>query len=45
MYLYVGLCLVIFIISIDKICDKLENIETALLMQNMELKKIREGNE
>ena len=32
-------------IGINRICDKLEDIETALLMQNMELMKIRQGTD
>ena len=32
-------------IGINRICDKLEDIETALLMQSMELMKIRQGTD
>ena len=33
------------ILGATRICEKLEDIETALLMQSMELKLIRQGTE
>lgn len=35
----------LFWIGVNRICEKLEDIETALLMQSMELMKIRQGTE
>ena len=34
-----------FWIGVNRICAKLEDIETALLMQSMELMKIRHGTD
>lgn len=45
MQIVILLCVTMFWIGVNRICTKLEDIETALLMQSMELKMIREGTE
>lgn len=45
MQLVVIIGAIMFWIGVNRICEKLENIETALLMQSMELKMIRQGTE
>ena len=45
MQLVIILSVTMFWIGVNRICAKLEDIETALLMQSMELKLIRQGTE